>query len=88
MTTGRCSVCAVVHVRVQAVRPERGSAAGSTGSVLCGGQELTGSGFDGPFTPLDRLAMELFRTIAPNSASISRMAIEQGFMGAWAKAIA
>ena len=36
---------------------------------------------DGPFTPLDRLAMELFRTIAPNSASISRMAIEQGFMG-------
>jgi cytochrome P450 len=32
---------------------------------------------DGPFTPLDRLVMELFRTISPNSGSLSTLASTQ-----------
>ena len=36
---------------------------------------------DGVFTPLDRLVMELFRTISPNAASTSTLPVEQGFFG-------
>jgi cytochrome P450 len=36
---------------------------------------------DGPFTALDRLVMELFRTVSPNGGSLSTLAPQQQSMG-------
>jgi cytochrome P450 len=36
---------------------------------------------DGPFTPLDRLVMELFRTVSPNGGSLSTLEPQQQSMG-------
>ncbi|WP_214323803.1 cytochrome P450 [Nonomuraea sediminis] len=32
----------------------------------------------GPFTPLDRYVMELFRTVSPNGGSLSTVSTERG----------